>query len=512
MVMEDPNAVTLGQVFVEAIMKDYLPIPNSDGMQVLCDVTDLETEESGHVVLRTITEDFWAKVIETTERFRVCALGTPGIGKSLTTCILIRLLLKQSKTVVYRVRTDENVGRIFIFTPVKHQNTNNTGIHVGTVQERSFFPHQIKEPLSTYYVVDPGQTKVNCNPPVDFKGKVVIVASPDESYWGKSEFGKDRRSVSHKFLYFPVWTLKELLDASPYLSKPLNTVMREQEIRNRFYRFGGVPRIIFSDAYDETKVTQSKAIDDLSDSQALPLAFKKRSAIITLSTDLPRGILLAYTLSDTDNGMYSDGYAVLCSDYVYESIAKAYMFKLCKKLFYDDILPLQQLNVTIRNHGTASTERNQTEDITLTRCQRMEKVDDPIASSTREPLVLFCPISARNQLFDFVYQEHDTFYIFQCTIARSHTVRRDHIYNLVVGAVSERVAQIPPMPHFVFFFMVPDFRFDEFVTEHVEANAEARDYCRLQLGPASFLYVNWNNVVSLRIMKVLQPNGPGWTR
>ena len=81
----------------------------------------LETGMTGNVVLRNITESFWLKVIETTEKKRVCALGTPGVGKTTTTCILIRLLLEQNKTVVYRVRKLENNGYVYMFTPYIEQ-------------------------------------------------------------------------------------------------------------------------------------------------------------------------------------------------------------------------------------------------------------------------------------------------------------------------------------------------------------------------------------------------------
>jgi hypothetical protein len=96
--VEDPHTVNTGRLFVESIMKDYVPILNSDGMQVLRDVLNLETHKRRNVVLRKITEDFWQKVIDASEKDRICALGTPGIGKSYTTCILIRLLLKQTRS------------------------------------------------------------------------------------------------------------------------------------------------------------------------------------------------------------------------------------------------------------------------------------------------------------------------------------------------------------------------------------------------------------------------------
>jgi hypothetical protein len=45
-------------------MKDYEAIPNSDGMFVLRDVSDLASNTKSTVVLRSITEDFWRKVAD----------------------------------------------------------------------------------------------------------------------------------------------------------------------------------------------------------------------------------------------------------------------------------------------------------------------------------------------------------------------------------------------------------------------------------------------------------------
>ena len=94
--------------FVQSIMKEYEDVPdykNNKGMKVLKDVVVLEEGNTiiEYIVLRKNLEDFWNQVIATVEpksnndHIPVCAVSTPGIGKSLTTPILIRLLLKQKK-------------------------------------------------------------------------------------------------------------------------------------------------------------------------------------------------------------------------------------------------------------------------------------------------------------------------------------------------------------------------------------------------------------------------------
>ena len=116
-------------------MRDYEEIPNAYGMKLLRDLVDLETGKVGNAVIRNITESFWLKVIEATEINRVCAVGTPGIGKTTTTFILIRLLLEQNKTVVYHVRRKENKGYLYMFTPTFNKSTN---IGIKVIEEAKF--------------------------------------------------------------------------------------------------------------------------------------------------------------------------------------------------------------------------------------------------------------------------------------------------------------------------------------------------------------------------------------
>ena len=107
------KAVAQGEAFVSAILADMEEIKVTQtnettenaksyevsGMQVLRDVPMLETGARCDVVVRPITEPFWKACIEWVDtpnrKYRVCAIGTPGIGKSTTTATLIRLLLQQ---------------------------------------------------------------------------------------------------------------------------------------------------------------------------------------------------------------------------------------------------------------------------------------------------------------------------------------------------------------------------------------------------------------------------------
>ena len=81
-----PEQIEEGKQFITSIMGDFKPItdidsmkndkPNTSGMKILENVIDLEAGTRGNVVIRSITESFWHKVIEATKTHRVCALGT----------------------------------------------------------------------------------------------------------------------------------------------------------------------------------------------------------------------------------------------------------------------------------------------------------------------------------------------------------------------------------------------------------------------------------------------------
>jgi superfamily II DNA or RNA helicase len=117
------KAVAKAEAFVEAIKKKLVPIKDT-GMTVLYNVPMLEGPATAvsHVVIRGITEPFWKACLKVVNadgnHYRVCAVGSPGIGKTTCTTVLIRMLLKRKKTVVYLVREPEKGGWYYEFIPM----------------------------------------------------------------------------------------------------------------------------------------------------------------------------------------------------------------------------------------------------------------------------------------------------------------------------------------------------------------------------------------------------------
>jgi hypothetical protein len=326
----EKRAIERGHLFIQSIMKDYEDIPNSNGMRVLRDVALLGKETSQNVVLRSITEDFWLKVIQATEAQRVCALGTPGVGKTTTSYILIRLLLQAKKKVVYHYKYggDKKNYFVYFFTPSTGKSDN---IDVKVIAEPDFDssdPSMDNE--STYYIVDPGKTKDSCDPAEIFKGKVIIVTSPDERHWGKGEFIKKRddgTQIPGTFRFFPVWTLQEILAAANYFPKTDSLSLSEDEIIQHFGIVGGVPRLIFDSTIEESKEEQLRVISSLSPEGVEKLVADGYTVPSLYAENIPKGFLLSYKLADDDNGTYEKAVVTLRSRSMYRIVAQTYKSK-----------------------------------------------------------------------------------------------------------------------------------------------------------------------------------------
>jgi hypothetical protein len=153
---------------VESIMgQEPEKIPGSDGMSVMRKVLNLErAATAADVVIRNVTGPLWQACIDAVDppprdsrqadaptiQRRVCAVGTPGIGKSTCTPVVIKMLLERKKTVVYRVRSEDNDEGIYEFIP---------GSGGGDPVAANVYPAQAfrsgiasLSEASTFYVVD----------------------------------------------------------------------------------------------------------------------------------------------------------------------------------------------------------------------------------------------------------------------------------------------------------------------------------------------------------------------
>jgi hypothetical protein len=280
-------------------MKSYEDIPNSNGMKVLRDLPDLETDGPINVVIRNITEQFWNEVIRVAEapnkRTRVCAVGTPGIGKTLATAILIRMLLQRNRTVVYHIRTLEQDGWVYEFTPVQATEGIPFSVNVQAIREKDFEYAKVEsltqvEGLPNYYVVDPGQTKDTCCLNRRFNGRFVLVSEPDDRHWGELAFRKTREDTRGAFRYIPIWSLDELMSARPYMIHDIPN----DEIKRRHRQVGGVPSNVFTHLFDGVLAEQKRALNAMTRKQMKTIASDGWSDLSDFSPKQPKSAIMAY--------------------------------------------------------------------------------------------------------------------------------------------------------------------------------------------------------------------------
>jgi hypothetical protein len=495
----EQNKIKIAKDFADSIMGHYEKIPKSkhiptderilentsNRMFVLRNVIKLESEQRRDIVIRSTTEPFWQACLNTADTstddksYRVCVVGTPGVGKTACTPILIRMLLKAKHTVVYLFRKNTQKQWYYEFIPDQASSTIKTKVYHEDNGEEVIA--SLMDP-STYYVVDPGMTKCNCCPETDFKPKVIIIASPDERHWGESEFDKERDGISGSFKYFPLWSFDELLNAGPFLGpKPPNEISKI--VMEQHYRtFGGVPRHIFADekCYRAALDKQRNALNVLTSHHSELIAMKKLNAVESKCTDQPKSALIGYQLSKNDlakhlkgeNILFDEKDVVVISSVVADIIYNKYIKMLWLTMLNPTFNGWMIFDIYVHNLLTAPEPCNfqgracvgvedflysRSEQFTLGGCTNVRQVRDIIAAAKNTPNVLFHSTDPKYPLIDCIYQDNwGNFHAFQATLAGKHKAKRNQI--MVLQNKVDNQGQIN------LYYMVPGQNFEGFVT------------------------------------------------
>jgi hypothetical protein len=460
------------EAFAQSILREPEPIAGSDGMSVLMDIVDLETGEVGNVVLRNITEPFWQACIDKVNTpqmdYRVCAVGSPGIGKTTCTPVLIRMLLKQLNTVVYLIRSVEKTRFYYEFIP----NANGSvATNVYPEKEgRSNIASLNSE--STYYVVDPGKTKDSCDPSSTFEAKVMIVASPDSRHWGDSMFSKAFHSVMGFLKYFPVWELCELLAARTFFAESI----AEEVVLQRYSEVGGVPGYIFASQirFNAILKQQGRNIN--------ALTWEQVEKIAKIEVE-PKGDLLVYMKSPNDETFKKDT-VVLASPLVEQKVYTKFKkqlwavmltagpegWKIIEAIARDSMVQEKKEEFLCRPCvGKNNTLYDKTFTKMLGGCADIRLVLDMVEAAKAEnnTNVLFHSVDRYQKLIDFIYRdEKGHFHAFQVTLGQTHTANENDIEDLE--------AQVGDPKRLSLYYMVPGNNFKTFVTMKAKPKAKCK--------------------------------------
>lgn len=157
--------------------------------------------------------------------------GNPGIGKSVwLNYALVRFLQDDYAVVLERAKMSD----YFVFRDgvCSHQEKR---VRISVLEEL---------PEKSVYLFDPDE---NDSHPLECNVFTIVASSPQEKHY-KALF---KRGANVR--YFPCWQLEELISAKPFR-------ITQEEIKERFDVWGGIPRFIFAAAQEELKVRLSKAI------------------------------------------------------------------------------------------------------------------------------------------------------------------------------------------------------------------------------------------------------------
>lgn len=526
----------LAELFVKSITeKEYEDIPDSypgANMKVLRNIVDLETEERLDIVIRKITAPFWqaciAKVNKSGERNRVCVVGTPGIGKTTSTSVLIRILLNDKRTVVYRILQEDtdDVG-YYEFIPHPKNGSVTTRVYQ-EMTPKSQIPSLLYP--STYYVVDPGNTKRNCNPRSGFQPKVIIVASPDERHWNESEYGKVRGSVDGYFMFFPLWTLDELLNARSVLGRKhtqaaIQEILMEEilrapqgedpdggdpsrgdpeggghvrgdpegrdpregipiaeitveEVKRRHRIVGGVPRYVFAknSAFAKAQKFQDEAIAVLTKEQAQRIAAGTIMALNSMNESQPKSAIMGYLSSEKD--LFDKASVVVISVEIAEKIRTKFMTYLWQMMkcadeggwkifeFYTRALMTKKEAGEYLCWEIGKKETSE-RNLILGGCKDIRQLPDIVKAATKTKNVLFHSTQPWQKLIDFLYQDDNgQFHAFQATVAKEHTANPTTIMALEAAVGGANRLSI--------YYLVPSEHFKQFKTKPVDPKSQEK--------------------------------------
>jgi hypothetical protein len=221
------------------------------------DVMDLDSNSCGIIVERKDTQEVMNAVLkqisdDKAER-QALVLGNPGIGKSRALLVLLRLLLKQHRRVVYESYRKRRAWLC---------EWSEAEYKVKSVDQQDLRRGSIGSPLNlpdTCHLIDPfAEKQTDVTAP---NAKQVLVSSPDENRFKEWEKGPTRRYIMN------TCTAEEML-AIRFFIRPCDlrdeTILTEDQVRCRYRDFGGIIRHVFCKP-EQLRMRSKKAHDILSD-------------------------------------------------------------------------------------------------------------------------------------------------------------------------------------------------------------------------------------------------------
>ena len=465
---EQTQALERAQSFFQALRHNKIEdVGQPTGMRVIHNIPNVRTGRPLNVIIRKITQPYFAECLDKAAGGgRVCALGNPGIGKSTSVSFLIRMIFEKwsDVKVVYDYKGHEwlyefhSDGKVDVFP------RETTPVHRIASLKKS----------SNFYIVDPGRPRKgsrrdNCNPSEDVVAGVIIVPSLNSDHWGGPDFVKGHEGGLEGIRrYNSVWTLDELKAANEFV---LTDPLTDEELLNRFYKFGPIPRHIFAKELSGYEEEQAKGINALTPKKVQQIFMQKIDHLDTNNADQPSSYVMMYRVKENKFGTPS---IELVSKKVIEMVAIKYEEQLWGTMvtglnnsvigaLFEPVVRNRLLKRTTCQYKKARSKKRElkTKDITLGPCTEIRLVADPVESvrDCQDDYILFHSYNPRFPLIDMIYRVGDTYHAFQATIGQTHTANIDAIQSL-----TEKL-ELKKRKHFLYIhYAIPANNMDSFRT------------------------------------------------
>eukprot|EP00978_Attheya_sp_CCMP212_P033979 scaffold140115_cov44-Attheya_sp.AAC.6 len=470
------QALSLAQAFIKALMgteKKFLD--GSPDVGYLEDIPMLISGQKKTIVLTQEVEQFWEACFQSSQTHRVCAVGSPGAGKSLTMLYLIRILLENEKKVVYMNRTQEKDSYYYAWKKGEDGNYTTT-VYLEALPIKQVISVANGDRVGdTYFLCDPGMTLTSCNPSSSLNASVVINASGDDRHWGGKEFTKEKEDPGVQFgvkMVFPLPKRRQLLDACHLFS--VSATRKQVEERHRM--FGSIPRNVFANQNLVAALLRQQETDLAMMSSDMTRRIVNNTAELnTSSQNCPPSSIMGITSDPKD---FAAQKAIYISDLVAENVAKKHIKDMWNEVSASENSPSRGLlfeaylrsvlkekaqKVRMRNAcGKSSKDYNGLFFGELGGCVDIERTDDMIGTcQTGRERVIYYSYNESEPLVDFMYKVGQCYYAIQVTIHEDHDCGGEKLENFFAELTLQEDEELNLV------YTVPDGIFKRFVTKPV---------------------------------------------
>lgn len=166
-------------------------------------------------------------------RLGAVVIGTPGIGKSWLSNLLLLRAAKEKRNVIFE-SVREDIAYFF-------EGATGTVRFADEPRAGRSRPWPFANDRNTLYIMDAGGKGVH-REPLGVSAFTVVLASPNEKHYGQflKEIGFDSR------FFMPDWTLDDLKAVLPFVEdREFKNVATDAVVEERYGKIGGVPRSVF---------------------------------------------------------------------------------------------------------------------------------------------------------------------------------------------------------------------------------------------------------------------------